>query len=188
VVGYFDDLKWGGLVPGTALNLPEPPFPRFELPEFETRPAEAPAKADKAVADRANAAGGAKAEKAAGSQPSDGSSGAVASEHATFDDFLKIKLLVGTVLTAEPVPGSDKLLKLSVDLGEPAPRQIVAGIGDRFPVEKVPGSQVTVVANLKPRKVFGIMSEGMILAATDENGLSLIAPSGTPRKPGTRVG
>jgi len=193
VVCALDDLKWGGLAAGAVLDLPEPPFPRFELPEFESRPAEASAKADKSAPSpkMGKSAPGAGHEKHA--EPAQTAAPApaapdVASDVATFDDFLKIKLLVGTVLTAEPVPGSDKLLKLSVDLGEPQPRQIVAGIGDRYPVEKVPGSQVTVVANLKPRKVFGILSEGMILAATDENGLSLIAPNGLPRMPGTRVG
>lgn len=189
VVDSLDDLKWGGLVPGSVLNLPEPPFPRFDLPDFDHIPAGA-AKVDRSAdgAGISNVAGGAGPAKVAGSPAAGAQAGDAVLEHATFDDFLKIKLLVGTVLTAEPVSGSDKLLKLSVDLGEQQPRQIVAGIGDRFPVQKVPGSQVTVVANLKPRKVFGIMSEGMILAATDESGLSLIAPVGTPRKPGTRVG
>ncbi|HOD07583.1 MAG TPA: hypothetical protein PKG98_05755, partial [Myxococcota bacterium] len=59
---------------------------------------------------------------------------------------------------------------------------------DRIAAAELPGRQVTVVANLKPRKVFGVMSQGMILAASDEAGLSLVAPVGTARKPGTRVG
>jgi methionyl-tRNA synthetase len=110
-----------------------------------------------------------------------------ASEFATFDDFLKIQLKVGTVLSAEPVSGSDKLLKLAVDLGEEKPRQIVAGIGLKFDVATLPGTQITVVANLKPRKVFGVLSEGMILAAEDEDGMSLVAAA-SRRKPGTRIG
>ena len=168
VVASLDDLKWGGLEPGAALVLTEPPFPRFDVPEFEAKPAPvaAPKPADKP-----------RVEVPAPPEP-----------EATFDDFLKIKLLVGTVLTVEPITGSDKLLKLSVDLGEENPRQIVAGIGDRIAAAELPGRQVTVVANLKPRKVFGVMSQGMILAASDEAGLSLVAPVGTPRKPGTRVG
>lgn len=185
VVVSLDDLKWGGLVPGAALNLPEPPFPRFEVPDFEAitpKPeghAAASATADKSTPDAGH-------DKHA--EPATAAAPAPDQCVATFDDFLKIKLLVGTVLSAEPVPGSDKLLKLAVDLGEPQPRQIVAGIGDRIAVDQVVGAQVTVVSNLKPRKVFGILSEGMILAASDDAGLSLIAPSGTPRKPGTRAG
>jgi len=202
VVESIDDLKWGGLVPGAALVLPEPPFPRFEVPEFEPKPeghAAASAKVDRGQAKtEGKTAPGAGHEKHA--EPAQtaaplpvapsGSpdSKAALADVATFDDFLKIKLLVGTVLSADPVPGSDKLLKLAVDLGEEKPRQIVAGIGDRIPAAQVVGVQVTVVANLKPRKVFGIMSEGMVLAASDDGGLSLVAPNGIPRKPGTRVG
>jgi len=168
VVASLDDLKWGGLEPGAPLVLTEPPFPRFDVPEFESKPAPdaAPKPVDKP-----------RVEVPTPPEP-----------EATFDDFLKIKLLVGTVLTVEPITGSDKLLKLSVDLGEENPRQIVAGIGDRIAAAELPGRQVTVVANLKPRKVFGVMSQGMILAASDEAGLSLVAPVGTARKPGTRVG
>ncbi len=94
----------------------------------------------------------------------------------TFDDFAKIDLRVGTILTAEKVEKADKLLKLSVDLGFET-RTIVSGIAQHFTPEELPGKQVCVVANLAPRKLRGIESKGMILLAEDENGkLIFVSP------------
>ena len=104
----------------------------------------------------------------------------------TIDDFFKVKIKVGTVIEAEEVPKSKKLLKLQVDLGEERPRQIVAGIKEFYTPSELVGEQVCVVANLKPAKLMGILSEGMILAARDENGLTLIGPK-TRKKEGTPV-
>ena len=85
----------------------------------------------------------------------------------TFDDFKKIDLKVGTVVSAEKIDGSDKLLKLSVDFGEGSPRQVVSGIAKIFSnPEKLIGKQFTFVTNLKPRAIFGFESHAMILAAT----------------------
>ena len=92
------------------------------------------------------------------------------------DDFLKIEIKVGTILAAEILPKSEKLLKLKVDLGESRPRQILAGIKAYYQAESLVGKQVCVLANLKPTKLMGEISEGMILAARDDNGLSLITP------------
>ena len=83
---------------------------------------------------------------------------------------------MGTVIEANEVPKSKKLLLLQVDLGEENPRQIVAGIKEFYSPEDLKGTQVCVVANLKPAKLMGMISEGMLLAAKDENGLSLIRP------------
>ncbi len=95
-----------------------------------------------------------------------------------FDDFAKIDLRAGTILTAEKVAKADKLLQLSVDLGEPEPRTIVSGIAEHFSPEEVVGKQVTVVANLAPRKMRGIMSNGMILMSEDAAGkLVFVAPT-----------
>ncbi|WP_200763914.1 methionine--tRNA ligase [Nitrosophilus alvini] len=104
----------------------------------------------------------------------------------TIDDFFKVSLKIGTVIEAEEVPKSKKLLKLRVDLGEERPRQIIAGIKEFYSPEDLIGKQVCVVANLKPAKLMGLLSEGMILAARDENGLSLLMPE-TTKKPGTPV-
>jgi methionyl-tRNA synthetase len=95
-----------------------------------------------------------------------------------FDDFAKVDLRVGTVLSVEAVPKSKKLLKLMVDLGEGQPRQILSGIAQQVDADTLTGQQVVVVANLKPAKIMGLMSHGMIVAADGPEGtLSLIRPS-----------
>ncbi len=105
----------------------------------------------------------------------------------TIDEFFKVELKVGEVVEAEEVKKSKKLLRLQVDLGEEKPRQIIAGIKEYYKPEELVGTQVCVVSNLKPAKLMGMMSEGMLLAAKDESGLSLIRPekkkkTGTPIK------
>lgn len=102
-----------------------------------------------------------------------------------FTDFTKIALKAGKVLAAEKVEKADKLLKLSVDLGEGAPRTIVSGIAEAFAPESLVGRNVVVVTNLKPRALKGIESRGMILASGSGKGLSLINPGDVP--PGTDV-
>ncbi len=107
----------------------------------------------------------------------------------TYEEFSRLDLRIGLVVSGERVPKSDKLLKLMVDLGESSPRQIVAGIGKSFAPEALVGQQVVVVANLKPAKLMGLESRGMIFAASGEAGesdLALLMP-GKPRAPGTRV-
>ena len=101
--------------------------------------------------------------------------------------FFETSLKVGTVVAAEEVPKSKKLLKLQVDLGEDAPRQVVAGIKEFYAPDDLINTQVCVVANLKPAKLMGMMSEGMLLAAKDEEGLCLIRPE-KPKKAGTPIG
>ena len=104
-----------------------------------------------------------------------------------FDDFLKVELKVGLILEAEAVPKSDKLVKLKVDLGEKEPRQVLAGIREHYAPEKLVGKRVVVVANLKPRKIMGLESQGMVLAASDtEHGLSVLGVE-KDIAPGTRV-
>ena len=105
----------------------------------------------------------------------------------TIDEFFKVELKIGEVIEAEEVKKSKKLLRLLVDLGEEKPRQIIAGIKEYYKPEELVGTQVCVVSNLKPAKLMGMMSEGMLLAAKDEDGLSLIRPEkkkklGTPIK------
>ncbi len=103
----------------------------------------------------------------------------VPSPYLSFDDFKKVEIRVGTILTAERVPKADKLVKLSVDLGEPTPRQIIAGIGLTFQTfEGLVGKQFAFVANLAPKKVFKHDSQGMILATGEPDRLSLVQLSG----------
>lgn len=101
--------------------------------------------------------------------------------------FFETSLKVGTVVEAEEVPKSKKLLKLQVDLGEDKLRQVVAGIKEFYSPQDLVDTQVCVVANLKPAKLMGMISEGMLLAAKDEDGLCLVRPE-KPKKSGTPIG
>lgn len=95
----------------------------------------------------------------------------------TIDYFAKIALKVGKVVAAEKVEKADKLLKLTVDLGEEKTRTIVSGIAKWYTPEDMVGKSIVVVSNLKPVKLRGILSEGMILCASDdEDNLSIVAP------------
>ena len=94
----------------------------------------------------------------------------------TFDDFVKVQLRVGEIIACEPVPKSSKLLKETVKFGDEV-RTIVSGIAKHYTAEEMVGKKVVFVTNLAPRKICGIESQGMIMAAEDENGnLSLIVP------------
>ncbi len=104
----------------------------------------------------------------------------------TIDEFFKTELKIGTIIEAQEVPKSKKLLKLQVDIGEDRPRQVIAGIKEWYAPEDLVDTQVCVVANLKPAKLMGMLSEGMLLAAKDENGLSLIRPE-KPKSVGTKI-
>ena len=106
----------------------------------------------------------------------------------SFDDFLKVELRVGEIIACEAVPKSSKLLKETVKFGNET-RTIVSGIAKHFKPEEMVGKKVAFVTNLAPRKVCGVVSEGMILAAEDENGvLSLIVPENKDVLSGTRLG
>ncbi len=104
----------------------------------------------------------------------------------TIDQFFATELKIGTIVEAVEVPKSKKLLKLQVDVGEEKPRQILAGIKEFYSADELVGTQACVVANLKPAKLMGMISEGMLLAAKDENGLSLLRPE-TKKVSGTKV-
>jgi len=102
------------------------------------------------------------------------------------DKFFETSLKIGTVVQAEEVKKSKKLLLLQVDIGEDRPRQVVAGIKEWYSPEDILNTQVCVVANLKPAKLMGIKSEGMLLAAKDADGLCLIRPE-KPKSVGTPI-
>lgn len=105
----------------------------------------------------------------------------------TIDDFKRAEIRAGTIRAAERVPDTDKLVKLSVDLGEESPRTIVSGIADRIPdIAALVGEQCLFVANLEPRVIRGIESNGMILALAGEGFFSLAAPK-VPVPPGTKA-
>jgi methionyl-tRNA synthetase len=89
----------------------------------------------------------------------------------SIDDFKKLEIKIGHILLAEKVPGSEKLLKLSVNFGEESPRQIVSGIAKHFPNEaELVGVKCAFAANLEPREIMGLTSQGMILAVSGGDG------------------
>jgi methionine--tRNA ligase beta chain len=106
----------------------------------------------------------------------------------SIEDFKKIDIVVGKIISVEKVPETDKLLKLSVDLGEIVPRQIISGISLYFPdCSELVGKKCMFIANLEPRIIRGIESQGMILAISGEEGeFSLLEPNETI-KVGTRA-
>lgn len=111
---------------------------------------------------------------------------APAATEISIDDFMRVDLRVGTIRKAEPHPNADRLVVLSVDLGEEQERQLVAGIRAHYAPEALVGKQIVVVANLKPAKLRGVESRGMILAASDDSGVHLLAPD-APTTPGSKV-
>ncbi len=103
----------------------------------------------------------------------------------TFDDFRKLEIKIGTVISAEKVEGADRLLKLEVDFGDEK-RQLVAGIAPEYEPGSLAGKQVPVLVNLEPKKIRGVESHGMMLVAVDDGRPALLHPD-RDVKPGTQV-
>lgn len=106
--------------------------------------------------------------------------------YATIEDFQKIEIRMGTVLSVDVIEGADKLYKLSVDVGEEKPRQILSGIREYILPEDLLGKQFPFVTNLAPRMLRGYESQGMILAGSAEDVLALLNPT-KPLPNGTRL-
>jgi methionyl-tRNA synthetase len=169
------DLKWGQIPLGTKVGAVEGVFPRADksaverMQAMEEQQRGAPAVAETRPGAVAPATGShtesAPVPKPAVTTP-DGK--------ITIDDFAKIDLRVGQVKVAEKVKGADKLLRLEVDLGTEV-RQVVAGIAEAYAPESLIGRKVVIVANLAPRKLRGLESNGMIVAATAEGGKPVLA-------------
>jgi methionyl-tRNA synthetase len=104
----------------------------------------------------------------------------------SIDDFAKIDLRTAKVLEAEKMPKSNRLLKLKVDVGEPEPRTILAGIAESYEPEQLVGKSIVIVANLAPRKMMGLESQGMVLAASPDVGKAIVLNS-EPAPPGIKV-
>ncbi|MGQ0540822.1 MAG: methionine--tRNA ligase [Blastocatellia bacterium] len=163
------NLKWGELQPGTTIGETVAVFPRIDKSKVMSEISE-----QKAVNSEQSEPGAI----ATGKSPppyeggmAEGRSGSLSPENEddnfiTIDDFIKVELRVGEIKVAERVPKSDKLLRFEVDLGEEAPRQILAGLAEYYDPETLIGRKVVVVANLKPRKMRGLESQGMICAAS----------------------
>lgn len=149
------DLRWGDLAAETRIGETTGVFPRLDKTkvmneiknETMTNGADVPVPSDTPA-------------------PPDSKVASPKEDFITIDDFLKVELRVGMITIAEPVPGADKLLRFEVDLGEERPRQILAGLAQYYSPETLIGRKVVVVANLKPRKMRGLESQGMICAAS----------------------
>jgi methionyl-tRNA synthetase len=151
-------ISWNGIPPGTRLRKSISLFPRIEPDRENGQPAQNdPCSQDERVI----------------------------KPQITIDDFAKIDLRAATVLSAQAVPRAKKLLQLEVDLGHQ--RTIVAGIAGSYQPQDLVGKQVIVVANLKPAKLMGVLSKGMLLAATDDDGAT-VATLERCVPPGTRLG
>jgi methionyl-tRNA synthetase len=155
----LDALVWGQLPAGQKIGEVVGVFPRIEAKEAIAKMQELEAQ----VTAEQNVLLG----KTAPPAP--------AVERISIDDFAKVEMRVGEVLSAEPVKGADKLLHLKVDIGEPHPRTIVAGIAEAYSAQELIGRKVVIVANLQPRKLRGIESNGMIVAGSIEGGKPVLA-------------
>ena len=153
----LDDIKaWGGIAGGHKVGTPEQLFPRIEVEKDEAPAKEKAAKQPKE-----------KQEKKAKEQPAENG-------EISIDDFAKVQLRVVKVLAAEPVPKTEKLLKLKVDLGNEQ-REIVSGIAKHYAPADLIGKNVVMVINLKPAKIRGIVSHGMVLAASQGDDLKVLS-------------
>lgn len=162
---FMADAVWGKLATGTKVQKGEPLFPRIEV----TEDGETVIAATKKTAAKAIKAEAPKAEAKKEAKPA-----AAAAGEITIDDFAKIDLRVATVVAAERVPKTDKLIKLQVKIGDEE-RTIVSGIAQHYEPENLIGKNVIVIANLKPAKLRGIESRGMVLAASDGEGNLVLA-------------
>jgi len=177
---WDDALKTGGLEPGLPIGKIEQLFPRIDLTVEELR-----ANRSTPVSEQQNPAPpvpNAPAPAAAPAPPA----AAPVDNRITIDDFLKIDLRVAKVLTAERVPNSKKLMKLSIDVGTEQ-RTLVAGIAEAYEAEQLVGKTVGIVFNLKPAKLMGIESNGMILAASPEGGKPVLVAFDGEIAPGSRI-
>jgi methionyl-tRNA synthetase len=160
----IDALAWGQLPAGQKIGQVAAVFPRIEAKEAIEKM--------KAIEIQVTEEQNVMLGKTAKPEPA---AIAPVSERISIDDFVKVDLRVGQVLSAEPVKGSDKLLHLKVDIGEGQPRTIVAGIAEAYTAQELLGRKVVIVANLQPRKLRGIESNGMIVAGSIEGGKPVLA-------------
>ncbi len=159
----IDSLAWGQLRPGQKIGTVAPVFPRIEF---------------KAAVERMKALeleASAQQNALLGKKPEEAKPAEAGPAKITIDDFGKVDMRVGRVLAAEPVKGADKLMHMKIDIAELEPRTIVAGIAEAYKPEQLIGRKVVIVANLQPRKLRGIESNGMIVAASLEGGKPVLA-------------
>jgi methionyl-tRNA synthetase len=176
-------LKAGTLTPGLALGRIDPLFPRMEHSVEELRAmASSETGSGQPAAQQTPAANQATA-PASATPPAPAAAG---SDRISIDDFMKIDLRVAKVLTAEKVPNSRKLVKMTIDVGTEQ-RTLVAGIAEAYEPEQLVGRTIVMVFNLKPAKLMGIESNGMVLAASPDGGKPTLVTFDQEVAPGTKV-
>jgi methionyl-tRNA synthetase len=173
------DLSWGQLPLGTKLGDVHPVFPRADKSAIERMQQMEDQQRGSAVEEskETSAQPAAAAQEPAKIQTPTAAGGPAAAAEGgkiTIDDFAKIELRVGVVKVAERVPKADKLLRLEIDIGTEV-RQVLAGIAEAYAPEALVGRKVVIVANLAPRKLRGLESNGMIVAASLEGGKPVLA-------------
>ena len=161
----LSDMKWGGLRPGAKVGEASAVFPRLDMAESMDKMRKLE---NEALQQQAEIMG--KPPLGSEVKPPAVSQSAPPEPKISLEDFIKVKMQVGQVKTAERIPETDRLLHLTVDIGEAEPRSIVAGIAAAYEPESLIGRKVAIVSNLKPRKMRGFKSNGMIVAATLEGG------------------
>jgi len=168
-VDWAHGTLWGGLRAGTRTEEAQPIFPRIDTKKNALPPTGKPA-IDKPKKESKP--------KMADMPPPPPSLGELEKTQTpstiTIDDFAKIQLKIGEIKTADRVEGATKLLRLTVDIGEESPRQILAGIAESYAPDSLVGRKIVVVANLAPRKMRGLESQGMLMAATDAEGHAVL--------------
>jgi methionyl-tRNA synthetase len=165
---------WGRFPTGTRVKKGKPLFPRIETDKKECAPEKEPStpagKGGKSPAAKLQAKAPTEAKPPV--KPDETPEGA---DLVTIEEFARLDLRVARVLAAERVPDTDKLLKLTIKLGGEE-RQLVAGIGQHYEPTSLIGREIVVVANLKPAKIRGLLSQGMLLAAANGDELALVVP------------
>jgi len=171
----LSDLKWGQLPLGTKLGTVEPVFPRADKSAIERmQKMEDEGRSALPVAETKPETVSAPTAPSTAALPVPKPAAPAADGKISIDDFSKVELRVGQVKVAERVKGADKLLRLEVDLGTEV-RQVVAGIAEAYAPETLVGRKVVIVVNLAPRKLRGLESNGMIVAASPEGGRPVLA-------------
>lgn len=160
---------WDILKPGLITTKAAPLFPRLEE-----------------VGRKRKSGKQKKEEKKTAAVPAGKKGAAPVKETISYEDFAKVDLQVARVVAAEKVVGTDKLLKLEIDLGEESTRTIVAGVAEHYTPEEIIGRQIVVVANLEPAVIRGVASNGMLLAASDKDKVALLTPD-LLMTPGSKV-
>jgi methionyl-tRNA synthetase len=176
------DLRWGQLASGQSIGEIGPIFPRLDAKES----IEKMLALEAAETARQKALFG-KSDEPEATEAAQPVPIAPIGETISIDDFAKVDLRVGLVKHAEPLKGADKLLHLKVDIGEAEPRTILAGIAKYYKPEDLIGRKVVIVANLAPRKMRGIESQGMVVAASVEGGPAILAGFLEDIQPGARL-